>query len=319
MASLIVVKGAGEGEFHRLDSDVTIVGRAADLPVQLADMTVSRRHLEIRRDPCTGCFVARDLQSTHGLFLNGRRVREDTNLVDGDCLSVGRVELVFTAVGVTSREQALAILARAQLEIPTMNYCDDSASSVGIGGDSTVRARQHRIRQWAGSEHATLAVVFTDIIGSVRMTDAIGNEAMEEVRRSHFAAVRRAVAGHAGYEIKTNGDSFMVGFRTAVAAVAFAIDAQAEPGDDRLRLRAAAHIGPVIVGEDDVQGAAVCYAARILDHARAGGIWVSREVKGHLDQEKAAWRRSLAWRHHPRRELRGFPGYHDLWSINEEP
>ena len=318
MASVIILKGAREGDFHRLAPDVNVVGRSAELPIQLADMTVSRRHLEIRFDPRNGRYLARDLNSTHGLFLNGRRIFEDTHLVEGDCLSVGRVELLFTDEEIASREQARAILARTQLEIPTMNYCDSSVSHLGVGGDSTARARQHRIRQWAGAEHVTLAVVFTDLIASVALTDAIGNEAMEDVRRIHFDAVRRAVNDHAGYEIKTNGDSFMVGFHTAVNAVGFALDLQAAPGDDRLRVRAAAHIGPVVVAEDDVQGAAVCYAARILDHARKGGVWVSREVKGHLDQEKAAWQRVLTWRHHPQRELRGFPGQHDLWSVNED-
>jgi len=259
------------------------------------------------------CEIDRDLA---GILRD--RLGDRISLVEGDCLAVGRVELMFTRSEVRDREEARALLARAQVEIPTMDYRDGSRSNLGVTGESTVRSRQHRIRQWAGAEHVTLAVVFTDLIASVALTDAIGNEAMEDVRRIHFDAVRRAVNDHAGYEIKTNGDSFMVGFHTAVNAVGFALDLQAAPGDDRLRVRAAAHIGPVVVAEDDVQGAAVCYAARILDHARKGGVWVSREVKGHLDQEKAAWQRVLTWRHHPQRELRGFPGQHDLWSVNED-
>jgi class 3 adenylate cyclase len=318
MASLIIMKGAGEGNFHRLDPGVNVIGRAADLPFQLADMTVSRRHMEIRFDPGNERYYARDLGSTHGLFLNGRRVWEDSHLVEGDCLSVGRVELVFTKADVASRDEAQAILARTQVEIPTMDYRDSSLTNLGVAGDSTVRPRQHRIRQWAGAEQTTLAVVFTDLIDSALLGHELGNGAMEAVRRDHFAAVRQAVAEHGGYEIKTNGDEFMVAFRTAVKAVDFALDVQAAPGHPRLRVRAAVHIGPVIVEQEDVQGAAVSYAARLLGRARAGGVWVSREVKNHLEQEKSSSQGTLDWQRHPGCELKGFPGRHELWSVNED-
>ena len=317
MASLIIMKGAGEGDFHRLETGLNVIGRAAELPFHLADMTVSRRHMEIRFDPGNERYYARDLGSTHGLFLNGRRVWEESHLVEGDCLSVGRIELLFTKADVSSRKDAQAILARTQVEVPTMDYRDSSLTNLGVAGDSTVRPRQHRIRQWAGAEQATLAVVFTDLIDSALLTHDLGNGAMETVRRDHFTAVRKAIARHGGYEIKTNGDEFMVAFRTAVKAVDFALGVQAAPGDPRLRVRAAIHIGPVVVEQEDVQGAAVSYAARLLGRARGGGVWISREVKHHLDQEKSSAQEALGWQRHRGLEIKGFPGRHELWSVNE--
>lgn len=80
---------------------------------------------------------------------------------------------------------------------------------------------------------------------------------------------------------------FMVAFRTAVNALNFAIEFQIDTGDERVRIRAGLHIGPVIVEEGDGQGVAVNYAARVICMAVNGGVWLSNETKNHIDQEKA--------------------------------
>ena len=77
------------------------------------------------------------------------------------------------------------------------------------------------------------------------------------------------------------------------------------------------HIGPVIVEEEDVQGAAVSYAARVVGMAADGGLWLSNDVKNHIDQEKAQHHESLGWQQHPDCKLKGFPGKHLLWSVKE--
>ena len=54
-------------------ADVALVlGRAADCDYRLRDETVSRRHAEVR--PEDGVWVIRDLDSTNGVYVNGRRV-----------------------------------------------------------------------------------------------------------------------------------------------------------------------------------------------------------------------------------------------------
>lgn len=318
MASLIVMKGTGEGDFHLLEKGPNVIGRSVDLPIHLPDMTVSRKHVDIRFDPRTGRYRACDLGSTHGLFVNGRRVREDMHLVEGDCLTVGRIELMFTKMDVTSREQAAAILTSTRQDIPTMKYSDSSVDYTGVAGDSVARSQLHRFVRWAGADRTTLAIVFTDIIESARLASEVGNNLMEEIRGAHFARVREAIGIHRGYEIKTNGDEFMVAFRTAVDAIDFTLDVQTDPGSARLRIRAGAHLGPVVVEHEDIQGAAVSYAARIIARATDGGIWCSAEVKGHLDQEKSPRHESLVWQQHPGCEIKGFPGHHVLWSVNED-
>jgi class 3 adenylate cyclase len=155
------------------------------------------------------------------------------------------------------------------------------------------------------------------MIDSTLLTHQMGNEYMTQARRDHFARTRSLIEEHSGYEIKTNGDEFMAAFRTAVNAFDFAMDLQSDTGNDKIKIRAGMHIGPVIVEEEDVQGAAVSYAARVVGMAIDGGLWLSNDVKDHIDQEKALHHENLSWQQHPDCELKGFPGKHLLWSTKE--
>ncbi len=72
---------------------LTVIGRGSDVDVQLPDTGVSRRHGELLLQP-TGQHVYRDLGSTNGSRVNGRKVHEAT-LQDGDRIEVGRSVLVY--------------------------------------------------------------------------------------------------------------------------------------------------------------------------------------------------------------------------------
>ena len=76
-----------------LSKPLTVVGRGSDVDVQLADTGVSRRHGELLLQS-NGHHVYRDLGSTNGSKVNGRKVHE-APLVDGDRIEVGRSVLVY--------------------------------------------------------------------------------------------------------------------------------------------------------------------------------------------------------------------------------
>ena len=89
---LVVREGKNASYEVELRQPVTMIGRAADAGVRLADQAVSRHHAEIRISD-DGASVA-DLKSTNGTLLNGARVTTAA-LVDGDELRVGETVLVF--------------------------------------------------------------------------------------------------------------------------------------------------------------------------------------------------------------------------------
>ena len=57
--------------------------------------------------------------------------------------------------------------------------------------------------------------MFTDIEGSTRLLDQLGVEAYRDAVAEHRRIVREACARHAGYEVDTEGDSFVYAFQSA--------------------------------------------------------------------------------------------------------
>jgi Protein of unknown function (DUF3662)/FHA domain len=82
-----------DGRTYPVTSQTVVIGRSRECDVRLADTNVSRRHAELRRENETYWLV--DLGSTNGTELNGRRV-ERGQLSDGDAITIGSTELIFT-------------------------------------------------------------------------------------------------------------------------------------------------------------------------------------------------------------------------------
>jgi pSer/pThr/pTyr-binding forkhead associated (FHA) protein len=91
---LLVRRGPNAGSRYLLDHPVTTVGRHPDSRVFLDDITVSRRHAEIRRTPIG--YEVVDVGSLNGTYLNRERV-ESGHLTDGDLIQVGKFKLMFVA------------------------------------------------------------------------------------------------------------------------------------------------------------------------------------------------------------------------------
>ena len=89
---LIVKRGPNAGSKFFLDADSTIIGRHPDSDIFLDDVTVSRKHAEIRRTE--GSFALHDVGSLNGTYVNRDRV-EEAALSSGDEIQVGKFKLVF--------------------------------------------------------------------------------------------------------------------------------------------------------------------------------------------------------------------------------
>ncbi len=83
-----------------LDPGTYVVGRSTGAELVLDDALVSRRHAQfvVEED----AIRVEDLGSVNGLFVNGERVNGARKLVAGDCVVVGKQELVVGASMTTS-------------------------------------------------------------------------------------------------------------------------------------------------------------------------------------------------------------------------
>jgi pSer/pThr/pTyr-binding forkhead associated (FHA) protein len=84
--------GAPEKTFRILPGGIRTLGRATGADFGVDGALVSRVHCRLTALPEGGLEV-RDLDSTNGTFVNGKRVQA-AQLASGDRIQVGRVELV---------------------------------------------------------------------------------------------------------------------------------------------------------------------------------------------------------------------------------
>jgi class 3 adenylate cyclase len=188
---------------------------------------------------------------------------------------------------------------------------DFDAFVMSAKGETSTRSFQ----DWAGGERVTLAIVFTDVVGSTALGEAIRDEAMNEVRRAHFAQSRRLIEQFQGREIKTIGDSFMAAFKCAGSALDYARALQGDTGHPHVHIRAGIHIGPMHVEEGDVFGGTVNFAARVVGAIQGAEIWLSDRAKEDIDRLGATKHKHLKWKRHEGVGMKGFPGEFTLWEL----
>jgi len=172
-------------------------------------------------------------------------------------------------------------------------------------------------REWAGGERVTLAIVFTDVVGSTALGEELRDEAMNEIRRRHFDQSRKLIEMFNGREIKTLGDGFMAAFRSAGAALNYAMALQKDTGHPQIRVRAGIHVGPLQVEEGDVFGGTVNFAARVVGKFKGEEICLSDRAKEDIDRLGAAEHKRLKWQRHEGMDMKGFPGTFTLWSMEK--
>ncbi len=125
--------------------------------------------------------------------------------------------------------------------------------------------------------------VFTDIEGSTQLFRDLG-ERYPPVLERHREILREVWALHGGREVGTEGDSFLVAFADAGAALEACVAAQRSlaaetwPGDQPLRVRIGVHAGPAAPLGDQYVAMPVHQAARVVSAAHGGQVVASSAV-----------------------------------------
>src|SRR5215203_5175261 len=70
-----------------------VLGRSREADIQVDDPNVSRKHAELR--PSGASWTVRDLGSTNGVKVNGRRIQGAQSLRGGDTITLGTSDIVF--------------------------------------------------------------------------------------------------------------------------------------------------------------------------------------------------------------------------------
>jgi class 3 adenylate cyclase len=137
----------------------------------------------------------------------------------------------------------------------------------------------------------TVTFVFTDIEGSTRLLQELGDEEYGRVSGDHRRLVRENFGAQGGTEIDTQGDAFFFSFPRARDAVAAAVDAQRALGDHEwpegreVLVRMGIHTGEPHVGEEGYLGLDVVRAARISAAGHGGQILISETTRALLGNQ----------------------------------
>ena len=185
---------------------------------------------------------------------------------------------------------------------------DDVASSVGLERPSL---------RPAAAPDGTVTILFSDIEGSTTLNERIGDVRWLELLRAHNAVVREQVQAHGGFEVKSQGDGFMIAFPSARRAVQSARAIQSaissefdEHPDGPIHLRIGLHTGEAMREEADFYGKNVVLAARIADQASGGEILASAVVK-HLTESAG----DISFENEREVELEGLSGKHIVYRV----
>jgi class 3 adenylate cyclase len=134
-------------------------------------------------------------------------------------------------------------------------------------------------RSGPATTHKTF--MFTDIVGSTNLAEALGDQAWERLLRWHDDALRTKVANGGGEIVKSTGDGFFAAFDSAQAGVDCAISIQRALVEHRestgfaLSVRIGLHTAEANRRGNDYSGKGVHVAARVSALANGGEILAS--------------------------------------------
>jgi class 3 adenylate cyclase len=129
-------------------------------------------------------------------------------------------------------------------------------------------------------------IVFTDLVGSTAILDAVGQSAFMVLLTEHDLIIRRALVASRGREVKHTGDGIMASFDDVASALQCSIAIQAgfaaraaDGPVTELRVRIGLAAGEPVDHNDDLFGSTVTLASRICGAAEAGRILTSDVVR----------------------------------------
>lgn len=132
----------------------------------------------------------------------------------------------------------------------------------------------------------TTTIMFTDIVASTSLTQALGDATAQTIIRRYNGIVRSVLSQYNGREIKHTGDGLMASFSSAVDAANAAIAMQRQTADYNTntvdppqRIRIGLNAGEPIEEDGDLFGSTVQLAARICAAAGAEQILCSAVVR----------------------------------------
>ncbi|MBI5510166.1 MAG: GGDEF domain-containing protein [Deltaproteobacteria bacterium] len=172
MPCLVIVSGQQMGQIFPMRLNEYRIGRADDADFCVRDASISRYHALLYRND-TGDACIRDLGSTNGTFVNGKRV-QDVRLVVGDRIQLGKATIFKLDFQSTTGEEIGAQLYEAGTRDPTTEVFNRRYFDQHLEGDFRLAIR-HR---------EALSVVILELDRIKEVNDAHGQLAGDQILKA---------------------------------------------------------------------------------------------------------------------------------------
>jgi class 3 adenylate cyclase len=173
-------------------------------------------------------------------------------------------------------DQAMLELEAARAEFDRLGAVRDEAAAAG--------ALRAAAEATAAPAKVRMTFVFTDIVGSTSLAEAMGDEAWEHLLRWHDDTLRAKFAAFGGEVVTSTGDGFFVAFDAMRPAIESAVAIQRALAEHRRTsgfapgVRIGVHAAEANRRGNDYSGKGVHVAARIAALAGGGEVLASAET-----------------------------------------
>jgi diguanylate cyclase (GGDEF)-like protein len=199
--ALIRYVGQPMGEFIPLPPEGLDLGRAPENRLCLPEPEVSRRHARLQISADLASVELRDLGSTNGVFVNGKRVQADpgpVGLAAEDVVRVGGHAFKLKHMDSLERRYHQDMVARTTLDPLT-----------GVGNRATVLYQLASHVDLARRHHRPLAVILADLDWFKQVNDTHGHRAGDRALEAFGALLLRRLRGSDPVG-RLGGDEFLI-------------------------------------------------------------------------------------------------------------
>ena len=130
-----------------------------------------------------------------------------------------------------------------------------------------------------------VSLLFTDIEGSTRLIEELGESGYVDALAEHRRLLRAAFSAHGGVEVDTQGDAFLYAFADPVEALAAAAQGQEALAPGPVQVRMGVHTGVLQLTGEGYAGRELHKAARIAASGHGGQVVVSAATRALIDGE----------------------------------
>ncbi len=209
--ALVRYIGQPIGELIPLPPSGLTIGRSQENLLWLDEPEISRRHARLDVAPEGERVELRDLGSTNGLYVNGRKVEarlEPALLRSGDVLRVGGHAFKVKRLDPLERQYHEAVMTQTTVDPLT-----------GVSNRATVLHQLEKHHELARRHKRPLTLILADLDHFKRINDTYGHAAGDEVLRAFGGLLTGRLRG-SDYVGRLGGEEFLMVLPETTAAMA---------------------------------------------------------------------------------------------------